>query len=100
MSQTQTDPDAELARMRALAANYEAKLTEAAALMMRVRHEINNPLAGLLGQAQLLLRGELDEDIRKRVQTVEELAVRIKEIVAELRSVQTPVAKVDRKLHP
>jgi signal transduction histidine kinase len=96
MSQTQPDPDAELARLRNLAANYEAKLTEAAALMMRVRHEINNPLAALLGQAQLLLRGELDGDIRKRVQTVEDLALRIKEIVAELRSVQTPVARVDQ----
>jgi signal transduction histidine kinase len=98
MSQTQPqpDPDAEMARLSALAANYEAKLTEAAALIMRIRHEINNPLAALLGQAQLLLRGELDEDIRKRVQTVEELAVRIKEIVAELRTVQTPVARVDR----
>src|SRR5260370_22093065 len=96
MSQIQPDPDAELARLRALAANYEAKLTEAAALMMGVRHEINNPLAALLGQVQLLLRGELDENTRKRLQTVEDLALRIKEIVAALRAVQTPVAKVDR----
>ena len=95
MSQDQPDPDFELARLRTLAADYEAKLTEAAVMMMRVRHEINNPLAALLGQAQLLLRGELDEGTRKRVQTVEDLAIRIKEIVAELRNVQTPVAKVD-----
>ena len=47
-------PD-ELARLRALVQDYEKKLTDAAELVARVRHEINNPLAALLGQAQLLL---------------------------------------------
>lgn len=86
----------ELARLRALVAEYETKLTDAATLVARVRHEINNPLAGLLGQAQLLLREELGDKARGRVQIIEELAKRIEKIGSELRDVQTPVAAVNR----
>jgi signal transduction histidine kinase len=82
------DPDAEL---RALIAGYEAKLTEMAELVARVRHEINNPLTGVLGQAQLLLREELSERARKRAETIEELAIRLRDIVGQLRKVQRPV---------
>jgi nitrogen-specific signal transduction histidine kinase len=53
-----------------------------------VRHEINNPLTGVLGQAQLLLREELSEKARQRVETIEKLAMRIRDIVAQLRQVQ------------
>jgi signal transduction histidine kinase len=86
----------ELARLRALVAEYETKLTDAATLVARVRHEINNPLAGLLGQAQLLLREELSDKARGRVKIIEELAKRIDQIGSELRDVQTPVAAVNR----
>ena len=86
----------ELARLRALVAEYETKLTDAATLVARVRHEINNPLAGLLGQAQLLLREELSDKARGRVKIIEELAKRIEKIGSELRDVQTPVAAVNR----
>ena len=86
----------ELRRLRALVAEYETKLTDAATLVARVRHEINNPLAGLLGQAQLLLREELSDKARGRVQIIEELAKRIEKIGSELRDVQTPVAAVNR----
>jgi len=55
-----------------------------------VRHEINNPLTGVLGQAQLLLREELNEKARTRAETIESLAMRIRDIVAELRRVQRP----------
>jgi signal transduction histidine kinase len=97
MSESQTPPDAnELARLRALVADYETKLTDAAALVARVRHEINNPLAALLGQAQLMLREELSDKSRKRAETIEGQAKRIEEIVAELRDIQTPVAAVNR----
>lgn len=97
MSESQTSPDTnELARLRALVADYETKLTDAAALVARVRHEINNPLAALLGQAQLMLREELPEKPRHRVETIEKLAIRIKETVGELRDIQTPVAGVNR----
>ena len=75
-------------KIRALVADYEARIDEVADLIARVRHEINNPLTGVLGQAQLLLREELNEKARKRVQTIEEMAIRIRDIVAQLRHVQ------------
>ena len=86
----------EATRLRAIVADYEKKMTEAATLIARLRHEINNPLAALLGQAQLLLREELPDKPRKRVETIESLAVRIKEIVAELRGIQTPIPAAGR----
>ena len=78
------------AEMNALIADYEAKIDEVAELITRVRHEINNPLTGVLGQAQLLLREDLNERARKRAETIEELAVRMRDIVAQLREVQRP----------
>ena len=97
MSEEHSSAEAsELARLRALVAESETKVTDAAALVARVRHEINNPLAGLLGQAQLLLREELSDKARGRVQIIEELAKRIEKIGSELRDVQTPVAAVNR----
>ena len=77
-------------RLRLAIAVCEARLTEFAELAARVRHEINNPLTGLLGQAQLLLREELSDSARRRVQTIEQLAGRIRDTVASLREIQTP----------
>lgn len=71
-------------------ADSEAKLEEIADLVARVRHEINNPLTGVIGQTQLLLRSELDETARRRVETIEQLATRIRDTVARLREVQRP----------
>jgi len=76
--------------LNAVVANYEARLDEVADLITRVRHEINNPLTGVLGQAQLLLREDLSQKARKRAETIEELAIRIRDIVAQLRQVQKP----------
>lgn len=75
-------------KLRALVAEYEAKMDEVADLIARVRHEINNPLTGVLGQAQLLLREDLPERAKKRAETIEALAIRIRDIVAQLRQVQ------------
>jgi two-component system NtrC family sensor kinase len=71
-------------------ADYEARLDEIADLVARVRHEINNPLTGVLGQSQLLLREELSDRARKRAETIEDLAIRMRDIVAQLRLVQRP----------
>jgi signal transduction histidine kinase len=73
-----------------LVAKYRSKLEETAELVARIRHEINNPLTGVLGQAQLLLREDLSDRARRRAQTIEELAIRIRDIVAQLREVQRP----------
>jgi len=83
----QNETEAE-AQCRALAADYKAKMDEVADLITRVRHEINNPLTGVLGQAQLLLREDLSDRARKRAETIEQLAIRIRDIVAQLRQVQ------------
>jgi len=97
MSESQPLDANEVARLRALVSEYETKLTDAASLMARVRHEINNPLAALLGQAQLLLRDELSEKSRRRAETIESQAKRIEEIVGELREIQIPVAASHRQ---
>jgi signal transduction histidine kinase len=76
--------------VRALVATYERKFDEVAELITQVRHEINNPLTGVLGQAQLLLREDLSERARKRAETIEEMAIRIRDIVAKLRQIQKP----------
>jgi two-component system, NtrC family, sensor kinase len=91
------DASAEVARLQALVSAYEARLSDAAELVARVRHEINNPLAALLGQAQLLLREELAERPRRRAETIENQAKRIEEIVGELRGVQMPTAPSSRE---
>jgi signal transduction histidine kinase len=55
-----------------------------------LRHELNNPLTGILGNAELLLlearRGKLDLPLQtlRRLQTITELAVRMRETVRQL----------------
>ena len=88
MNPDKTSTGADSARVRV--ADSDLTSAEAARLIMRVRHEINNPLAALLGQAQLLLRDELSDSARRRAETIESLAIRIKQIVGELRTAQTP----------
>ena len=80
-------------QMSALIADYETRLDEVAELITRIRHEINNPLAGVLGQAQLLLREELNDKARERAEIIEKLAIRLRDVVAQLRQVQKPVKK-------
>jgi signal transduction histidine kinase len=71
-----------------LATKYRLRLDEVIDLVAHIRHEINNPLTGVLGQAQLLLREDLSDRARKRAQTIEQLAIRMRDIVAQLRDVQ------------
>ena len=52
----------------------------------RVRHDLNNALTVLLGNAQiLLLRGNLDEKSRERVEQIDEQAQLIRELAKELK---------------
>lgn len=90
MSETEPARDNDVDRLRVLVHDYEKRLSEAAALIARARHEINNPLAALLGQVQLLLREQLSEKSRRRAETIETQAKRIEEIVGQLRAVQAP----------
>lgn len=83
-------------QLRAQIAAYEAQLDEIAEMVARVRHEINNPLTGVLGQAQLLLREDLSERARKRVETIESMAIRLRDIAAQLRQVQRPAVNEEK----
>jgi signal transduction histidine kinase len=57
----------------------------------RIRHEINNPLTGALGNINLLLRREdLDEKTRRRLTTAEQEMKKISEIVTRLAELATP----------
>jgi signal transduction histidine kinase len=98
--ETQTETLAAEQEWLALIAQYEARIDEFAELIARVRHEINNPLTGVLGQAQLLLREELNEKARKRAEAIEELAIRLRDIVAQLRQVQKPVKTSEQSRKP
>ena len=86
----------ELARLRAQVADYQTRMTDASTLVAQIRHDINNPLSGVIGQAQLLLRDELSDAARRRVVTIEQLASRIRDTVAKLRDIQTPVPTPNR----
>ncbi len=76
--------------LRAMIAEQETKLLWIVERVARIRHEINNPLTGVIGQAQLLLREPLPATARRRAETIEQLAGRIRDTVAELRDVQLP----------
>ena len=78
-----------------IVAAYDLRIDEIAELVARVRHEINNPLTGVLGQAQLLLREDLSETARKRAETIEGLAIRLRDVVGQLRDVQKTPKKKD-----
>ena len=80
----------EAQKLRAQVAEYENRIDEIADLVSRVRHEINNPLTAIRGQAQLLLREDLNEKARKCAETIEHLARRLAKTVADLRDVQKP----------
>ena len=55
-----------------------------------LRHELNNPLTGILGNAELLLMAvkrkklELPEPVEQRLATIATLAVRMRETVRRL----------------
>jgi signal transduction histidine kinase len=51
-----------------------------------LRHEVNNPLTGILGNAEMLLkiRGELPPPVTARLETIADLAVRLRETIRRL----------------
>ena len=53
-------------------------------MILNVKHEINNPLAALLGNVELLLdKDPLDGMIRSRLTVIRELSFRIRDVVKE-----------------
>ncbi len=53
-----------------------------------LRHEVNNPLTGILGNAEMLLAGRdrLPASAVERLETIAHLAVRLRETVRRLSS--------------
>ena len=90
MSESEQTVSLENSKPTGDASDDRQKLEQIVELVARVRHEINNPLTGVLGQAQLLLREELNDRARKRAQAIEDLALRLKDIVGQLREVKKP----------
>lgn len=76
-------------RQRELLKIYESRLNEIADLAAHVRHELNNSLTGVLGQAQLLLREDLSQTARRRAEKIEELSTRLRETARQLVHIET-----------
>jgi signal transduction histidine kinase len=85
-----SDSNEEIQKLRSQVAEYENRIDEIAELVSRVRHELNNPLTAILGQAQLMLRENLDDKARQRAETIEHLARRLAKTVGDLREIQKP----------
>jgi two-component system NtrC family sensor kinase len=75
--------DLQLARRQLVQAE---KLSALGELVSGVAHELNNPLAGVLGYSQLLLAGKLEARQQKAVDRIFESALRCQKIVQNLQA--------------
>ncbi|MCP9496365.1 MAG: hypothetical protein MSG64_18125 [Pyrinomonadaceae bacterium MAG19_C2-C3] len=71
-----------------MTASDDVRVRELTERIIHTRHVVNNLLTGILGQSQLmLLREDIEPNVRQRVQTIEDLAKRIKSAIADLNDV-------------
>jgi signal transduction histidine kinase len=78
----------QLARMAIVASSEEIKRARSPNFGEILRHEVNNPLTGILGNAEMLLarRDGLPASAIERLETIANLAVRLRETVRRLSS--------------
>jgi len=57
-----------------------------------VNHEVNNPLQAILSSVQLLLmnRKDIDEELKKKLKTIEEAAMKISNVTQRLTKITSP----------
>jgi len=71
-----------------MTASDDMRVRELTERIVHTCHVVNNLLTGILGQAQLMLiREDIEPNLRQRAQTIEDLAKRIKSAVADLNDV-------------
>jgi signal transduction histidine kinase len=78
-------------QLRARATGEDAeRLRQVLASVSHARHEVNNPLTSILAEAQLLLMdaSTLPPEAQKSVQTIQEMAKRIRDVVRSLQSLR------------
>jgi signal transduction histidine kinase len=78
----------QLARIAMVPSSEEIKSARSANFGEILRHEVNNPLTGILGNAEMLLarRDGLPASAIERLETIAHLAVRLRETVRRLSS--------------
>ncbi len=65
-------------------AQFASRLASVGEMASGIAHEINNPLTGVIGYAQLLLQGDLPDNVRKDLETINDGAQRVANVVQRL----------------
>jgi PAS domain S-box-containing protein len=65
-------------------AQLASRLASVGEMASGIAHEINNPLTGVIGYAQLLLQEDLPENIRKDLETINDGAQRVANVIQRL----------------
>jgi C4-dicarboxylate-specific signal transduction histidine kinase len=65
-------------------AQLASRLASVGEMASGIAHEINNPLTGVIGYAQLLLQEDLPDNIRKDLETINDGAQRVANVIQRL----------------